>query len=116
MDENTRAMIIRRLKRIRKFKEEEETLRELLEDVLDRKKQQEDEMWKELEDDMASWDTEKEENEHEKSCNCLTPMGQKAENLENDFQEESSKTRELGWSDEKSNPKCWLEKARDSES
>ena len=23
---------------------------------------------------------------------------------------------ELGWSDEKSNPKCWLEKTRDSES
>ena len=40
----------------------------------------------------------------------------KAENLEHDFIKESSKTKELGWSDEKSNPKCWLEKARDSES
>ena len=40
----------------------------------------------------------------------------KAENLENDFIELSSKTKELGWSDEKSNQKCWREKARDSES
>ena len=45
MDENTR--VIRGHKRIRKLREEE-TLKELLEDVQDRKKQQEDDMWKEL--------------------------------------------------------------------
>ena len=59
VDENTWANISRGLKRIRKIKEEEETLRELLDDVLDRGKQQKDEMWKELVDYMASRDTEK---------------------------------------------------------
>ena len=49
-----RAIINRGLKRIRKIREEEEeTLQDLLEDVQERKKQQEDEMWKELEDYMA---------------------------------------------------------------
>ena len=48
MDENTRVTIIRGLKRIRKLREEEETFKELLEGVQDRKKQQEDDMWKEL--------------------------------------------------------------------
>ena len=38
------------------------------------------------------------------------------ENLENDFLEVSSKTKKLGWSEGQSNPKCWLEKAGDSES
>ena len=58
MDENTR--VIRGHKRIRKLREEE-TLKELLEDVQDRKKQQEDDMWKELEDYMTSSDPEKRE-------------------------------------------------------
>ena len=53
VDENTRAIIIRGLDRIRKIREEE-TLRELLDEVLDRRKPQEDEMWKELEDHMAN--------------------------------------------------------------
>ena len=59
VDENTRAVMIRGLKRIRKIREEEETRKELLEDVQDRKKQQEDDMWKELQDHMTSWELDK---------------------------------------------------------
>ena len=40
----------------------------------------------------------------------------KTENLENDFMEPSTTTRDLGWSDEKDNPKVWIEKAQGSES
>ena len=42
MNENTRVTIIRE--------------EELLEDVQDRKKQQEDDMWNELEEYMTSWE------------------------------------------------------------
>ena len=52
---NTRAIKIRGRKRIRKLREE----KALLEDAQDKKKQQEDDTWKELEDYMASWDAEK---------------------------------------------------------
>ena len=51
-------------KRIRKIREEEEAFRELLLGVLDRRKQQEEEMLDELEECMASWDTKEETNEH----------------------------------------------------
>ena len=33
----------------------------------------------------------------------------KTENLENDFGELSTKTKQLGWSDEKENPSAWIE-------
>ena len=57
VNENTRVTIIfGGLKRIRKLREEEETLKELLEDVQDKKKQQEDDMWNELEEYMTSWE------------------------------------------------------------
>ena len=80
-----------------------------MEDELDRRKQQEDDMWKEFKDYMASWDTEK-----RRTSTLSTKIWQmtqgnatKAEKLENVFIEVSSKTKKLGWSDEKSNPKCW---------
>ena len=50
VDGNTRAIINRGLKRIRKMRGEKETLKELLEDSQERMKQQEDDMWKDLED------------------------------------------------------------------
>ena len=103
VDENTTATIIRGLKRIRNLVEEKDTLKELLEDERE---------WKELEDYMTSWDAEK-----MIASTLSTQIWQmtqsnatKVENLENDFIELSSKTKELGSSDEKSNPKCWLEK------
>ena len=34
----------------------------------------------------------------------------KTKNLEKDFVELSTKTKELGWSDEKDNPRAWMEK------
>ena len=36
----------------------------------------------------------------------------KTENLENDFVELSTKTEELGWSDDKDNPRAWIEKTQ----
>ena len=59
VDENPRVIIFRGLKRIRKLGEEEETWKELLGDVQDRKKQKEDDTLKELADFMTSWDPEK---------------------------------------------------------
>ena len=66
---------------------------------------------------MASWDAEK-----KRTSTLSTKIWQmtqgnatEAENLENDFIELSSKTREQDWSDGESNPKCWLAKASDSE-
>ena len=43
---------------MRRIREEEETLKKLLPDVQDRKKQQEDEMWKVFDEFIASWDRE----------------------------------------------------------
>ena len=86
--------------------------------VLDKRTQHEEEMWNELEECMASWDTEK-----RRTSTLSTTVWQiaqsnaaKAENLEKDFIEASSKAQELGWSEGKSNPKCWLEKTCDSDS
>ena len=53
VDENARAFKDRGRKRLRKISEQEETLRELLLEVLDRRKQQEEE-WNELEEYIAS--------------------------------------------------------------
>ena len=101
VDENTRAMTIRVLKRIRKIREEkeEEAAKELLEYILDRKKEQEDEMWKAAAEYIGLWDTEK-----RRTCSSSTNIWQlaqssatKAENLENDFTETTSKVKELGW-------------------
>ena len=46
VDENTRAIINRGLKPISKIRGEEQPFKELLEDVQDRKKQRDDDMWK----------------------------------------------------------------------
>ena len=60
VDESTRAIIIRGLKRIRKIREEEEEAATgLFEDLQDRNEQQEDGMWTVLEECIASWDAEK---------------------------------------------------------
>ena len=59
VDENARAINNRGLEWVWKIGEEEETLRELSLEVRDRKKQQEEEKWSELEEYIASWDTEK---------------------------------------------------------
>ena len=50
VDGNARAIINRGLKRIKKITDEEETLRELLLEVLDRREQEEEEVWNELEE------------------------------------------------------------------
>ena len=117
VDENTTATKIRGLKRIRKIGEEDEA-EGLLEDVQERMKQQEDEKWKELEEYIASWDTEK-----RRTSSLSTKIWQvtegdatKAESLENDFTEATSEAEELGWSEGKSNPKCWFERTDDSDS
>ena len=46
-------------KRIKKIREEEGTVRELLPEVLDRRKQQKEELWNELEEYIASRNTKK---------------------------------------------------------
>ena len=59
-DENTTAIIMRGLKRLRGIKEEEEeAAKELLEEVQDRKQQLEDEVWKEIEEYIISWEKER---------------------------------------------------------
>ena len=70
-------------------------MKELLEDVQDRKQQQAEDMWKELADYMASWEAEK-----SRTSTLSTKIWQKtqsnatmAENLENDSIELSSKTK-----------------------
>ena len=76
------------------------------------RQQHEVDMWEELEDYMASWDVEKRRTGtlSTKIWQTTQSNATEAENWENDFVEQSSKTKELSWSDEKSNPKCWLEK------
>ena len=56
MDENSRATIMRGLKkRLRKIREEEEAAEKLLEEVQDTRQQQpEEEMWKDFEEHIAS--------------------------------------------------------------
>ena len=56
-DEHTRPIIKRSLRR--KIREEEEVAKELQEAVRDRKEQWEDEVWKEMEDYIFSWEPEK---------------------------------------------------------
>ena len=65
--------INRFLKRIRKIRDEEETSREPLLEVLYRRKQQEEEMWNEFEEYMASMGDREETNDYVEH-----------ENLEND--------------------------------
>ena len=50
VDEDTRSIIIRGLHFIRKIGEEEEAVKDMLEDAQDRMKHQEDDMWKEPEE------------------------------------------------------------------
>ena len=57
-DENTRAIIMRGLKRPRKIKEEE-AAKELLEEIQDKQQQLEDEVWKEIEEYIISWEQER---------------------------------------------------------
>ena len=84
---NSRVVLIQGLKGTKKLREEEETLNELLEDVQDRKEQQDDDMWRELEDYMDS--RESESRRTNTLCTKIWQMTQgcatKTENLENDF-------------------------------
>ena len=58
IDETSRVVLIRALKRLKKLREEE-VAKESLEDTQDMKKQQEDDMCIELESHMTSWDPER---------------------------------------------------------
>ena len=51
--------MIRGPKRIKKYRVEEEALKQLVEDPQGKKKVQEDELWLEFKDDMTSWDPAK---------------------------------------------------------
>ena len=84
--------------------------KEPLAEVQDRRQQQEDEEWKEIEDNIASWDTER-----RRTCTISAKMWQlaqssatKAENLENDFTEAAAKSQEFGWTEGKNSSRCWL--------
>ena len=84
VDENARATSNRGLKRIRKVGEEEETSGEVLLEVLDRRKQQEEEMWNELEEYISRGTQRRDEQ--------VSSSATKVVNLETDFIEASSKT------------------------
>ena len=56
------------LKRITKNTEEEEALKQLLEEVRGKKKQQENELWLDFEDYMTSWDPAKKKKREWTSC------------------------------------------------
>ena len=70
--------------------------------------QHEDEMWKDFGDYMASWDPEKRRTNTQ--CTNLWQMTQsnwtKTDNLGNDLMELAAKSKELGWSDEKSDARA----------
>ena len=95
--QNTRSIIIRGLKRLHKIRKEkeEEVATELLEEVQDRKQQLED-VWKEIEDYLASWETQRRRS-------CITNM--KIWKL---AQSSATKSR-LGWAEGKNPSRCWLE-------
>ena len=113
VDENSRVVMVRALKRSNKLRKEEETLKELLVEVQDQKKQQKVEMWKEFRDYMASWGPEKTRTNtlSTKIWQMTQSNATKTENLENDFMDLSTKSTELGWFDGMSNPRAWLQKA-----
>ena len=75
-------------------------------EVLDSRKQQEEDMWKELEDYLGHVGHREETIEY---LEMTQSNATEAENWENDFIEVSRKTKELGWSEGKGNRKCWLE-------
>ena len=69
-------------------------------------------MWPEFEDYMTSWDPARRRTGT--LCTKIWQMTQsnatKSKNLENDFAELSTKTKELGWSDENDFLRAWIEK------
>ena len=99
---------MRGLKRPRKIKEEEAT-KEIMEEVQDRKQQLEDEVWKEVEEYIFSWEQERRMSSfsNAKIWQLAQSSAIKAENLENDFTEATAKVQEMGWKEGKHIFKCW---------
>ena len=114
-DEHTRAIFMRGLKRLRKIREEEEAAQELLEED---KKQLEDEVWKEMEDYIFSWELERRISgtPNAKNWQMVQSSTTKSENLENDSTETAAKVQELGWKDGKRLSRCWVEKEEEESS
>ena len=57
LDEQTRAIMKKGLKHLRKVRDEEKAAQELLEEVQERRLQLENEMWKEVDDYIFTWET-----------------------------------------------------------
>ena len=115
-DEHTRAIIRRSLRQLRKIREEEEEeeepAKELLEAVQDRKQQLEDELWKEVDDYIFSWEPEKKRSRtlNAKIWQLVQSSNTKSENLEHAFNEIVAKVQDLGWEGGKRLSRCWVEK------
>ena len=84
----------------------------------DRKQQLEDEVWKEMEDYIFSWEPERRRSGtlNAKIWKMVQSSTAKSENLENDFTETVAKVQELGWKDGERLSSCWIEKEEEESS
>ena len=112
LDEQTRAIMKKGLKHIRRVRDEEKAAKELLEEVQERRLQMEDEIWQELDNYIFSWEPGKRRSGSltAKIWQLALSSNTKAENLEHDFNEIDVKIRELGWGDGKRVTRSWVEK------
>ena len=109
------------LKQLRKAREEERAAKELQEEMLENvEKAQErvlqlaENLWKELDEYMYSWEQEFGRPNHlsTKIWQLIRSNHTKSENLENDFTEILDRTRVLGWNETTESIRVWAGKRR----